>query len=143
MAFHPDILVTTAELPRIALVVEAKVRIPDLDRTEQELKRYMVGMQCPVGLLVTPDRLWLYRDLYTGRSENSVQRVGEYDATALWGQTPPREPLQFEIFVQQWLERLTEQVARDLPYDLAEAVRDCVLPAVLSGEVRAAGPRWQ
>jgi len=90
MAFHPDILVTTAELPRIALVVEAKVRIPDLDRTEQELKRYMVGMQCPVGLLVTPDRLWLYRDLYTGRSENSVQRVGEYDATALWGQTPTR-----------------------------------------------------
>ena len=34
MAFRPDILVTSPEEPRVAIVIEAKVHIPNLERTE-------------------------------------------------------------------------------------------------------------
>ena len=66
VAFRPDIIVTTQE--GVSLVVEAKLTMPNLERTEEQLKQYMVGMQCPVGLLITPERMWLYRDSYTSRS---------------------------------------------------------------------------
>ena len=55
MAFQPDILITTPA-GRI-MVIEAKVTINDLPGTEEALKRYMVGMQYPFGLLITPARV--------------------------------------------------------------------------------------
>src|SRR3989442_719476 len=116
MAFHPDILVTSPEESHAALVIEAKVHIPNLDRADEQIKQYMVGMQCPVGLLITPERLRLYRDFYTDRSSRSVQRIGDYNAAPLWApESPPRDELRFEIFVQHWLERLANQPQRDLP----------------------------
>ena len=84
MAFQPDIIVTTPD--SVSLVVEAKVTLPNLERTEEGLKQYMVGMQCPVGLLITPERMWLYRDSYTSRSPESVEFVGEFDLELLWQQ---------------------------------------------------------
>ena len=140
MEFSPDILITTPE--GVTLVVEAKVTLPNLERTEQDLKRYMFQMQCRIGLLITPDRMWLYRDFYTTRSPQSVQRVGEYDAKLLWQQPPPSQDGQFEIFVQQWLEYLPAQPTQELPKELREALLEYVLPAVTSGEVRAAHPRY-
>jgi len=140
MAFHPDILVTTPD--GITLVVEAKVTLPDIKRTEEDLKQYMVLMQCPVGLLITPERMWMYRDFYTTRSPQSVQRVGEFNIQALWRQTPPSQGAPFEIFVQQWLEDLSLQPTRELPKELREALRENVLPAVATGDVRAAHPRY-
>jgi len=50
--FEPDILITSEDDPRPAVVVEAKTYLIDLERTEADLKRYMVGMLCPVGLLI-------------------------------------------------------------------------------------------
>lgn len=41
MAFQPDILVTIPGEPRVTMVIEAKTSLPGLNRTEQELKRYM------------------------------------------------------------------------------------------------------
>ena len=41
MAFEADILITTPD--GIELVVEAEVSLPNLERTEEELKKYMVG----------------------------------------------------------------------------------------------------
>src|SRR5436309_14146574 len=120
MALRPDILVTTPEEPRAALVIEVKVHIPNLDRAEEELKQYMVGMQCPVGLLITPERLRLYRDFYTDRSSRSVQRIGEYNAAPLWAQAPPHDEALFEVFVQHWLERLADHPTRELPHDIDE-----------------------
>jgi hypothetical protein len=140
MAFQPDIIVTTPD--GISLVVEVKVTVPNLQRTEEDLKQYMVGMQCPIGLLITPERLWLYRDSYTTRSPQSVQRVGEFDLTLLWRQPPPSQGAPFELFVQQWLEDLAKQPIEELPIELREALREYVLPAVTSGEVRAAHPRY-
>jgi hypothetical protein len=140
MAFQPDILVTTPD--GIALVVEAKVTLRSLESTEEDLKQYMVRMQCPTGLLITPMRMWLYRDSYTTRSAKSVQRVGEFDLTRFWHQPPPLQGERFEVFVQQWLEDLPTRPTNELPKELREALREYVLPAVTSGEVRAAHPRY-
>ena len=60
MAFEPDIIITTPD-GRL-MVIEAKVTMNDLPRTEEALKRYMVGMQYPFGLLITPEKGWVYRD---------------------------------------------------------------------------------
>jgi hypothetical protein len=54
MAFEPDILVKTPE-DRVR-VIEAKVALNDLPRTEETLKLHMVAMQYPFGLLITPER---------------------------------------------------------------------------------------
>ena len=140
MAFQPDIIITTPD--GIILVIEAKVYVSNLERTEEDLKQYMFGMQCPVGLLITPERMWLYRDSYTTRSPQSVQRVGEFDPKPLWQQPPPSEGAAFEMFVQQWLEDLGKLPDRDLPNELREAIREYVLPAVTAGDVRAAHPRY-
>jgi len=140
MAFQPDILVTSSD--GITLVVEAKVSMPDFKRTEEELKQYMVGMQCPVGILITPERMWMYRDFYVTRSPQSVQRVGDFNVQDLWQQPPPMQGAPFEVFVQHWLEGLSLPPYRELPKELSEALRENVLPAVASGDVRAAHPRY-
>ncbi len=140
MAFEPDILITTPD--GITLVVEAKTTLPNLERTEEDLKQYMFGMQCPLGLLITPERMWLYRDFYTAASPLSVQRVGEFNVKPLWRQPPPSQGAAFEAFVQQWLEDLANQPTGDFPKELREALREYVLPAVTGGEVRAAHPRY-
>jgi hypothetical protein len=141
MTFRPDILVTSPNDPRMALVVEVKIRIVNLDRTEAELKQYMVQMQCPVGLLVTPERLLLYRDAYTARAPQSIQRVGDFNAAPLWDQPPPAQPEQFERFVQDWLENLPQTTPTSVPSDLRDALREYILPAIATGDVRAAHPR--
>jgi hypothetical protein len=140
MAFEADILITTPD--GIELVVEAEVSLPNLERTEAELKTYMVGMNCPLGLLITPERLWLYRDFYTSRSPESVQRLGEFVLKSMWQYPPPTQGMHFEIFVQQWLEHLAHQPIKELPPDLRDAIQEYLLPAVRSGEVRAAHPRY-
>src|SRR5258708_39495082 len=117
MAFQPDILVTIPDEPRVSVVVEAKVHLPNLDRTEADLKQYMVRMQCPIGVLITPERLWLYRDFYTMREPESVRRVGDYNITTIWRQPPPTEGSRFEAFVQHWLEDLPKVPLPSLPKD--------------------------
>ena len=141
MAFQPDILVTSPDEPRVTLVIEAKVTLLDLDQTEAELKRYMVGMQCPMGMLITPERMWLYRDSYTTRAPDSVKRVGEYNIKSLWRVPPPTQGTQFEAFVQHQLEDLAKTPAQGLPSDLRDALREYILPAITTGDVRAAHPR--
>lgn len=139
MAFQPDILVTTPD--GVALVIEAKVALPDLECTEQQLKHYMISMQCPTGVLITPERMWLYRDTFTSLVPESVRRVGEFDVKSLWPQPPPKQGAQFESFVQRLFEDLAKGPPKDVPDDLREPIREYILPAVISGEVRAAHPR--
>jgi hypothetical protein len=139
MSFEPDILVTTPE--GVSLVIEAKVKIPDVRRAEDQLKDYMVAMQCPVGALVTPDRMFLYSDSYTGRTPSSVKRVGEFSVKELWHQPPPKNPVLFENFVQHWLEYLVKQPHPELPTEFRLAVQEYIEPAIAAGELRAAHPR--
>ncbi|HXP61615.1 MAG TPA: hypothetical protein VN829_14050 [Dongiaceae bacterium] len=142
MAFQPDILVTSPDEPRVTLVIEAKLQLPNLDRAEAELKQYMVSMQCPIGMLVTPERMWLYRDSYTTRAPDSIHRVGEYNIQSLWREPPPTEGTRFETFVQRRLEDLAKTPPQELPSDLRDALREYILPAITTGDVRAAHPRY-
>jgi hypothetical protein len=105
MPFQPDIIVTGPD--GVTLVVEAKASLPDFEQTEQQLRRYMIGMQCPAGMLITPERMWLYRDLYA--SPPDVELVAEFDTQGVWPQPPPKDAALFELFVQQWPEGLAQQ----------------------------------
>jgi hypothetical protein len=139
MAFQPDILINTPD-GRV-MVVEAKVTLHDLLRTEEDLKRYMVAMQYPFGMLITPEKGWVYRDFYSNLSPASVKRVEEFDSLRIWRQNPPSQGLEFEAFVQRWIEDLADFPTDSLPPQLKEIVQGYVLPAIASGEVRAAHPR--
>jgi len=138
VTFQPDIIVTGPD--GVTLVAEAKVSLPNLERTEEQLRHYMFGMQCPTGILITPRRMWVYRDLYS--SPPNVERVGEFDMTGVWQRRPPTDASSFELFVQEWLERVAQQPTKDLPHDVAEVLREYIVPAVASGDVRAAHPRY-
>jgi hypothetical protein len=139
MAFQPDILISTPD-GRV-MVIEAKVTMNDLPRTEGELKRYMVAMQYPFGLLITPEKGWVYRDSHFNFSPASIKQVEEFDSTRIWRQNPPREGLEFEAFVQQWIEDLADFPTESLPPQLKNIVQGYVLPAIAGGEVKAAHPR--
>jgi hypothetical protein len=102
----------------------------------------MVGMQCPIGMLITPERMWLYRDSYTTRAPDSIQRVGEFNVKSLWREPPPAQGARFEAFVQNRLEELAKFPAPELSSDLREALREHVLPAITTGNVCAAHPRY-
>jgi hypothetical protein len=141
MTFEPDIVVTIPGEPGIFLVVEAKTTLTNLVHAEEALKRYMVSMQCQTGLLITPERMWLYRDSYTSRTPQSVRRVSEVNLKPLWEQQPPPQPARFEAFVQHWLEDLSKRSPDELPNELRDPVREYILPALAGGEVRAAHPR--
>jgi hypothetical protein len=146
MSFESDIVVTNRESSDLALVIEAKTSVPDLEKAELPLKRFMVGMRCPVGLLVTPQGLWLYRDRYLSSSESSVERVAEFDVRNVlkFGRSgsSPEDGAAFERFVQAWLERLgTEAGLSELPGELRSAVEWYIAPAISEGALRAGHPR--
>jgi len=139
MAFEPDIIISTPD-GRL-MVIEAKVAMNDLPRTEEALKRYMVAMQYPFGLLITPEKGWVYRDSYSSISPASIQQVEEFDTVPIWRQSPPREPLEFEAFVQRWIEDLADFPTQLLPPRFKDIVQGYVIPAIAAGEVKAAHPR--
>jgi hypothetical protein len=145
MAFRPDIIVTEADGSSIVLVAEVKTRAQNLETSVRQLKRYMAGMGCPVGVLVVPGRLWLYRDRYSGLSEDSIELVGEFDLHNVAGLGPDasrRSEIEFERSVQSWLEGLnTETGLRELDLELRRAVEWYIVPAISQGAVRAGHPR--
>jgi hypothetical protein len=139
MAFQPDIIISTPD-GRL-MVIEAKVAMSDFAQTEEALKGYMVAMQYPFGLLITPEKGWVYRDSYASVSPSSIHRVEEFNSSPMWRQNPPRDPLEFEAFIQQWIEDLADFPSQSLPPRLKDIVQGYVLPAIAVGEVRAAHPR--
>jgi hypothetical protein len=157
MSFEPDILVMSPDGDEIILVAQVKVHENWLNQEEQQLKRYMFGMRCPLGMLVTPESLRLFRDTYTSYGQESIERIGEYSTRGLFDDALARYPRDdnaairgflLEDAVQAWLERLAAGAdLSELPPDLKNAMEDHVLPALVYGDVRAAGPRvrdnWQ
>lgn len=140
MEFLPDIIVASEGSPRVLLVVDAKLTRGDLDQAVRQLKRYMVGMSCPGGLLVSPDEITIFRNQYRGPDEGSVELVGAYPITAVF--RPARSEFDFERAVQEWLEHLAfTGAARGLSPELCNALEEHVIPLLQQGEVRAAHPR--
>jgi hypothetical protein len=148
MPAQADIIVSSPDATEVRLVVEAKLRVPNLGKTERELKNFMLQLSCPLGLLVSPQRLWVYLDRFTSDSEESVERLGEFNVEGLIKfHLPeiegPETGFAFENAVQDWLESLAATTTQDRVKDprLLEAISHYILPAVESGVVRAAGPR--
>jgi hypothetical protein len=147
MGFEPDIIVTGPEVWNTRLVVDATLNLGDLQSTERQLKTYMSGLGCPLSLLVTPERLLIYRNRYLGATpEDSITRVGEFDVRHVFDFVPRgdghRAAAQFESFVQDWLERLnTESGLSELPANLRGAVESYISPALFEGAIGAAHPR--
>jgi len=145
MPAQADIIVSSPDSTEVKLVVEAKLRTTDLPDAEHQLKNFMLQMRCPLGLLVSPQRLWVYLDRLTSYSEDSIERLGDFDITGLikLNSADANNAVNFENAVQAWLENLSANVIRKPPSDprLREVINHYVLPAVETGIVRAAGPR--
>ncbi|MEP7121647.1 MAG: hypothetical protein ABJE95_12080 [Byssovorax sp.] len=145
MPFEPDIIVTNRDAHDLALVVDVKTQLADVVAAEQQLRRYMFGMGCPVGILVTPRTLRLYRDRYKEYGEDSVELVGEFPIETLFATAvAARQGFDLENAVQSWLERLADgEKLSALPEPLRSALQAHVIPALARGEIRAARPRWR
>jgi hypothetical protein len=145
MPAQADIIVSSPDSTEVKLVVEAKLRTADLQGAEHQLKNFMLQMSCPLGLLVSPQRLWVYLDRFTSYSEDSIERLGDFDITGLVRLKPAdaSDAVAFENAIQAWLENLSDNVIRKPPADpkLRDVINHYLLPAVETGVVRAAGPR--
>jgi hypothetical protein len=157
MPFSPDIIVTAEDNPKMLLIVEAKLYPRIRKEDESQLKSYMLHMRCPIGLLVTPDRIEVFRDNYTAHSENSVEQVGSFLAPKDWDifrvphhGSDAKDPgdrnieFRFEETVKSWLEQLATSPSAylmEFPKEAREALTDYVVPALTQGIVRSSGPR--
>lgn len=152
MAFKPDIIVTHGDVHELVLVVDVRQHLADLEAVELGLRRYMSGTRCPLGMLVTPQTLRLYRDRYTGDGKGPVELVGEYSVEGLFAPdlanatraSAAQRDFELEDTVQSWLEQLTDGRERArLPRSLREGIEAHVLPALEESEISAAHIRWR
>ena len=71
----------------------------------------MASLGSPVGLLITPQRIRLYRDRYLPSVEDSITEVGNFNVKEILRfrptQNPQADSLDFERNVQSWLEGLS------------------------------------
>ena len=96
----------------------------------------------PIGLLVTPARLRIYRDRYVTPSEKSIELIGEFDVRRLFGshleQAGRNAAFRFENDVQDWLESLASKPPGDeLSPELRHAAEWNIRPAISQGIIRA------
>ncbi|HTW31973.1 MAG TPA: hypothetical protein VMD76_09855 [Candidatus Sulfotelmatobacter sp.] len=144
-----DIIVRSFDSTEVKLVVETKLTVQNLKAAEEQLKSSMLHLSCPVGLIITPQKMWVYADRFTSTDGTSIQAAGEFAISHLLRYKPAgseratEEGRRFENIVQQWLEALPRTATREYVGDrrLWEALSKHVLPAIETGEVRAAAPR--
>ena len=130
-------IVVTSPTGHTDLVVEVKLT-RQLDEATAQVRAYMARIGAPVGLVVGRDRLRILRETY--RDQPSIRVVGEFSLELARGLRTSEDPSEFEDHVQHWLETLARTgTAAEEP--LLAALREHVLPVILDGTVRAAGPR--
>jgi hypothetical protein len=142
MPFSPDIVVTEPGSSHVLLIVEAKTT-QSASSSEDNLKRYMWEMSCPVGLFASPRSIVLYRNSFTGYTGDSIRRLGEFPSPRSWGAFEgSKSGAEFETRVQRWLEKLRRNVpSAEVPTETREALSEFVLPSLINGEIHAGGPR--
>ena len=131
-AFRPDLIVTSSDGTEMKLVVAVGRDQEDHKYVEGPLKRYIIATNCPVGLLVVPNGLWIYRNRYLANDRDSVQELGPF--SKLWPPDSLPQPFPgfpaaaaaaLDPFVQQvrnWLESLeTRANLNALSQDLARS----------------------
>ena len=144
MTFSPDVIVTTDYSPgTIALVGEAKGATANLDEAASQLKEYMLRTGCPVGIIFTPQVLRIYRYRFLGRTQDSIELVGDFPSGELLEARVPvagsESAVESSLF--GWLDELahTGQVAVS-DQRLKSAINEHILPAVSGGRVSIAHP---
>ncbi|HEY6465367.1 MAG TPA: hypothetical protein VIY69_05205 [Candidatus Acidoferrales bacterium] len=146
MPANIDIIVRSADSTETKLLVETKLKIADVSRAEEQLKGAMLQLSCPVGVIVTPEQMWVYADEYTSTKPTSIQLVGEFSIADLlrYKASSDDDGRRFERFVQHWLETLPQIASRRSVTDkkLWDALSRFVVPAIETGDVRAAAPRY-
>lgn len=144
---QPDLVVVSSDQIGPLLAVEVKLAAWDLDQVENRLGEFMDRVGCPIGLIVTPKRILLYRNTFR---EPVLKRLGDFlfePDPAGWlpaaqELNPQARSFYFERAVQDWLESLSQPSVRAaLPDSLREAFESYVVPALLQGELRVTGPR--
>ena len=75
MASIPDIIVTSTDSPRVLIAVAALQHNTAMESAAHRLRHYMAKMSCPVGLLVLPEELYIYRNRYTGADEKAIDET--------------------------------------------------------------------
>jgi hypothetical protein len=150
MAFKPDIVVTSDDGVDTSLIVEVTLQQSPQHRIQDQIQRYMSGIRCPLGMVVTPRSIQIYRDRYTSLTPSSIELLGEYPTSGSFtevesGPDTVSRAYRFESEVQGWLERLASgSVDVDaLQPDLRRAIKEHILPALTQGTIRAAGPRYR
>jgi hypothetical protein len=142
MPFEPDIIVTAGDPPESLLVVQVVASDADLGRVESELKRYMFGMQFPVGLVITPETVRVYRDSYTSYAPESVVKVDEFSLPEELRSASRSPGPWFERAVVYWLEDLQALFRRSSdPQGVRESLLMHVRPAIVGGKVRISHPQ--
>jgi hypothetical protein len=114
MAFIPDVVVITDYSPAtIALVAEAKGVTVSLEQAALPLKEYMLRMSCPVGIIFTPRVLRIYKDRFLGRTQDSIELVGDFPSGELFRERRPVEGAEsaVESALVKWLDNLAQTEA--------------------------------
>jgi hypothetical protein len=149
MPANIDIIVRSADSTETRLLVEAKLNLMDHEHAEEQIKNAMLDLSCPVGIVVTPEKMWVYADEYTSTSPSSIRLAGEFSVRDLLrykrsGSEEGGEERRFESFVQHWLETLPQTATRERVTDekLRAVLNRFILPAVETGDIRAAAPRY-
>ena len=144
MASTPDVIVTTDYSPgTIALVGEAKGATANLGEAALQLKEYMLRIGCPVGIIFTPQVLRIYKYRFLGRTQDSIELVGDFPSGELLETrgpvAGPESAVESDPF--GWLEELahTGQVAVS-DQRLKSAINEHILPAVSGGRVSIVHP---
>jgi hypothetical protein len=145
VSFHPDILVKAEWDPTARLVVEVKSSSATTERDEEQLKGHMARAGIPTGLLVNTDLVAVFRDTFRDYSPSSIERVGSISTSKfpeLQVSSHGKE-VDFEAAVQRWLVELRNRYVHGnlRGSDSDPLILEHVIPALLSGEIRSAGPR--
>jgi hypothetical protein len=144
MADWPDIVVTREESPEVLLAIEVRSGDTNILVAESRIKAYMAHQSCPLGMLVTPENTVFFRNRYTGYDTDAIQQIAQCRTSELLGALPDRAVVieqYLERRVDEWLDSLKSSRRQSWPVEAQEAMETYVLPAILSGVVRATGPR--
>ena len=139
-----DILVSSPDSTESLLIVEAKLSDQVPADAEAQLKQSMLQLSCPVGLIVTPEKMSIYLDRLTSRGPDSIERIGDFSIGHLL-QFKSGSGMAFQDAVKHWLENLPQTISpeRVNNSDFWRALNIYVLPAIETGKVRAAAPRYR
>jgi hypothetical protein len=140
--FRPDVIVRGTDRPQPRLAVGIRTRSDDLDQAARQLRQYMVGEACPLGLLVTPERTHVYQKTYSETPDSSWELAAVETPVLLDMHGVVENGPTLERAVRQWLENLIRQPGVPLHRE-GEAARleDHLLPAMVDAEVTVVGFR--